>query len=271
MLFFYVPWVCRRPLRKSDIRSQQCGNTIKARHGLKLLGKSCSGVEAHCLVAWSPASFAITRRATRLRSAALHRGALRSARTGKRSRNRIKKLISCWHFKASEPSDMMNLLLFCLLCGLYGVLGKGESEDRLNTWLPHFYQLRNFLPTIFSLRCFNQQQEKWQKWSFPWIRAPFHHHCVLAAAIQKMRKYYFYRGAAAFFFRDLLCCCHVSAVVNFINTECVAGDKLHPAERVFGYRGPLWPGSLCAWPRLNGYRQGAVSWAWWVCQMKVLI
>lgn len=70
-------------------------------------------------------------------------------------------------------------------------------------------------------------------------RASFHHHCVLAAATQKMRKYCFYRGAAARFFRDLLCCCHVSAVVNLINTECGPGDKLHPAERVFGYRGPL--------------------------------
>ena len=40
---------------------------------------------------------------------------------------------------------------------------------------------------------------------------------------------------------------------------------------LFGYCGPLWPGSLCAWPRLNGHTQGVVSWDWWVCQMKILI
>lgn len=73
------------------------------------------------------------------------------------------------------------------------------------------------------------------------------------------------------FWCELLCCCHMSAVVNLISTECGGGDTLHPAERVFGYHEPLWPVSLCAWPRLNGHRQGAVSWAWWVCQMKVLI
>lgn len=61
------------------------------------------------------------------------------------------------------------------------------------------------------------------------------------------------------FYGELLCCCHVSAVVDLINTERGGGDKLHPAERVFGYRGPLRPGSLCVWPLLNGDRQGAVS------------
>lgn len=67
---------------------------------------------------------------------------------------------------------------------------------------------------------------------------------------------FLYLGAAARLGVNVLS--HVCGK-KLVNTECGGGDKLHPAERVFGYHGPLWLVSLCAWPRLNGRRQGAVS------------
>lgn len=37
-----------------------------------------------------------------------------------------KHLFSCFTLVASESLEMMNVFLFCLLCGLYGVLAKGK-------------------------------------------------------------------------------------------------------------------------------------------------
>lgn len=103
----------------------------------KTMGKSCSGVQALCPVAWSPAAnlrkpaasihWPSVLSAPSVRCAVLRLSLRWRGKQINNSRNKTYLMFYVWKPLAAPGStDMMNFILICLLCGLYGVHGKGE-------------------------------------------------------------------------------------------------------------------------------------------------
>lgn len=128
----YAPWVCQWTSRKSAIRWPHCGNCINPRHYPKRWEKVALEFKRGVLLRDLPQLSSGNQPSVFTDQQCRQTSALRCVESGgrkKKDKSRNKTcFILCIHkpLAASESPEMMNFILICLLCGLYGVLAKGE-------------------------------------------------------------------------------------------------------------------------------------------------